>query len=265
MEKKSKYDTNPLDPDFVRRTDEVRAATKDAKKAGATEEQTRRIDNSAVDREAPTRYYPQPSQYDSQTSPYDAPTSQYDSQPSRYGSQSHYDDGAPTSYPSVFIPQTYQPSQQPYQPPLAHATAAPLPYKQAPTSRIVPGIGLPEKVSMILPYLPFPLVGAVPGVLELMLVPRTETRVRFHAAQGLALQLAVLAISTLLKTAHSIVSPLIGGPPSVLLSIASMVFSLAATVFFIISMIRVWKGKPHVVPPLAEAVKWLNEKLEPRK
>jgi uncharacterized membrane protein len=257
MEKRTKYDTNPLDPDFVRRTEEVRPATDNVGRASATEEQTRRIDSSGVDKEAPTRYYPQPSQQSDTQSQANWPSSQYDAQP-------QYDERAQTSYPSVFIPPTYQPPQT-YQPPMPYAPAAPFAHQQAPTSRTVPGIGLPEKFVMILPYLPFPLVGAVPGVLELLLVPRTETRVRFHAAQGLALQLAVLAISTLLKTAHSIVSPLIGGPPSVLLAIASTFFSLAATIFFVISMIRVWKGKPHTVESLTEATRWLNEKLEPRK
>jgi uncharacterized membrane protein len=261
MEKKTKYDTNPLDPDFVRRAAEVRAETGEVGKAGATEEQTRRINSGGVDKEAPTRYYPQPSQTDSQ--------SQYNSQSpyasqSQSNSQSQYDAGGPTSYPSVFIPPTYQPPQS-YQPPAARASAAPFKHKQAPTSRTLPGIGLPENLAMILPYLPFPLVGTVPGVVELLLVPRTETRTRFHAAQGLALHLAVLLIGTLFSTSHSIMSSLLRGPFPFLLGLASVLFTVASTIFFIISMIRVWKGEPHTVAPLAEATRWLNEKLEPRK
>jgi uncharacterized membrane protein len=261
MEKKTKYDTNPLDPDFVRRTKEVRAETGDVGKAGATEEQTRRLDSGGVDKEAPTRYYTQPQPSDSQ--PQFNPQPQYNSQ-SQYNSQAQYDDAGPTSYPSVFIPPTYQPPQN-YQPPTPRAPAAPFPYKQAPSSRTLPGIGIPENLAMILPYLPFPLVGAVPGVVELLLVPRTETRARFHAAQGLALHLAVLLIGTLFSTSHSIMSSLLRGPFPFLLALASTLFTTAATIFFIISMIRVWKGEPHTVAPLAEATNWLNEKLEPRK
>jgi uncharacterized membrane protein len=267
MEKKTKYDTNPLDPDFVRRTEEVRAATSDVRKAGATEEQTRRIDSGGdVDREAPTRYYPQPSQPGSQ-SPYNSqPHSsqpQVNSQP-QANSQTQYDDAGQTSYPSVFIPPTYQPPQN-YQPPTPHAAAAPFPYKQAPTSRTLPGIGIPENLAMILPYLPFPLVGAVPGVVELLLMPRTETRARFHAAQGLALHLAVLIIGAIFSTADGIISGLLHGPLPFMLRLASTLFTTAATIFFIISMIRVWKGEPHVVAPLAEATRLLDEKLAPRK
>jgi uncharacterized membrane protein len=105
----------------------------------------------------------------------------------------------------------------------------------------------------------------VPGVLELLLVQRTETRTRFHAAQGLALHLAVLIIGMLFSTADSIISGLLHGPLPFMLRLASGLFTAAATVYFIISMIRVWKGKPHVVAPLAEATRWLNEKFEPRK
>ena len=30
-------------------------------------------------------------------------------------------------------------------------------------------------------------------------------------------------------------------------------------------MIRVWQGQEHRITPLAEATKWLNEKIEPKK
>lgn len=233
MEKKSKYDTNPLDPDFARRTEEVRGSTDGVGTHGAGPEQSRRGESGGVDAEAPTRYYPQP--------------------------QPQFDDRAPTSYPSVFVPPTYQP-------PVPRPPAQP--FIQARTQgqqRNVPGIWIPERVATILPYLPFPLVGVVPGLVELLLVPRTELRTRYHAAQGLALHLVVLVISTLLSTSHSIVSRLVGGPPSVLLAIASTLFPIAAFVFFIISMIRVWKGETHHIAPLTEATRWLNEGLEPRK
>jgi uncharacterized membrane protein len=252
--KKTKYDTNPLDPDFVRRTEEVRAATSDVKTPGATaEEQTRRIDSGGVDMEAPTRYYPQPAPQ------FDAPPSQYEAGPG-------YEERGNTSYPSVFIPPVYQPPQN-YQPPVAtpYAPARPFAHKQAPTSRTVPGISIPENLAMILPYLPFPLVGAVPGVVELLLVPRTESRVRFHAAQGLALHLLVLIVSALFSSAESLMSSILHGPAPFMLRLASVLFTIASTIFFITSMIRVWKGEPHTVAQLAEATDWLNRKLDPKK
>ncbi|MBV9210080.1 MAG: hypothetical protein JOZ52_05600 [Acidobacteria bacterium] len=210
MEKKSKYDTNPLDPDFPRKTQEVSGATEGVSREG--EERTRTLES-----EAPTRRI-------------EAPYS------------------APTSYPSVFIP----PQRQP---PVAQGVPfAPPSQIQPPTSRVVPGINLPENVVLIVPYLPFYL-GTIAAVVELYLVPRTETRARFHAAQGLALHLAIIAIQFLFFTLRSFTGGVIG----------SWLFSFAAFAFLIISVIRVWKGEPHHITPLDDATKWLNEKIEPRK
>jgi uncharacterized membrane protein len=220
--KRSKYDTNPLDPDFVKNTEEVwgdgeGANTQEVKGA------TREIGSSAnedarknIYSEAPTRRYDNP--------PLDAP------------------------YPSIFVPPTYSPPA-PYQPPAA-------PYgrvDQRPTGRSIPGIGLPEKWAMILPYTPL-YIGIVPALLELFLVPRREVRVRFHAAQGLALQVAILAVRILFDIVGSISGTSIGGT----------LFKLAATIFLIISMVRVWKGEPHHVAPITEPAQWFNDRIEPR-
>lgn len=210
MEKKSKYDTNPLDPDFPRRTQDVGRATDEVAREG--DERTRTLESEAPTRRIETPYV------------------------------------APTSYPSVFIP-------PPHQPPVAQAAPFVPPVKaQQPTSRTVPGINMPENIVMIAPYFPFYL-GIVAGLVELYLVPRHETRVRFHAAQGLALHLAVLAIQFLLGVITTIAGRGFG----------ATLFSFAAFVFFIVSMIRVWKGEPHHIAPLDDVTKWLNEKIEPRK
>jgi hypothetical protein len=42
-------------------------------------------------------------------------------------------------------------------------------------------------------------------------------------------------------------------------------FSLAANIFLIVSIIRVWKGETHYLTPLDEATTWLYERIEPRK
>jgi uncharacterized membrane protein len=117
----------------------------------------------------------------------------------------------------------------------------------------VAGIGLPEKWALLLPYVPF-YIGVVPALLELFLVPRREVNVRFHAAQALSLHLAILLVQTL----FSLVALLTGS------SIGGSLFKLASLIFLIISMARVWKGKPHQVAPLAEPAKWFNEHIEPR-
>ena len=97
-----------------------------------------------------------------------------------------------------------------------------------------------------------PYVGIVVSLLELLLVPRKEVKVRFHAAQAFALHIAFLAISTIFK----IVSIVGAG------DFGQVLFNLASTIFLVISMIRVWRGQPHTIAPLAEPTKWLNERIE---
>ena len=210
MDKKTKYDTNPLDADFPRQTREVGGATD--KVASEQERDTR-----ALESEAPTRRI-------------DVPYS------------------APTSYPSVFIPPQHQPpvvQPAPFVPPV---TVHP------PTSRTIPGVNLPENLVLVAPYIPF-FLGVPAALVELYLVPRSEPRVRFHAAQGLALHMFVIAVQFIFGFFGSLTGAGVG----------RVMFAIAAFIFLVISIIRVSKGKPHHIAPLDEATKWLNEKIEPRK
>ena len=238
MNDKKRYDTNPLDPDVVRHTDEVWG---EAQGVSRTEEMSGGATREIV------RTQNEQSKRDEGS---EAPTRRYDNPP------------IPSSYPSVFVP-------PPYSSPTSYGatTAQPSPHAgqyapaAPPTSRTLPGLGLPENVAVILPYLPFPVIGGVAGAVELLLLPRSEVRTRFHAAQGLALHLLMSAIWFLLDISGNLAS----GMFSVILGIASFAFSIAVLIFFIVSIIRVWKGEDHRVAPLAEATKWLNEKIEPRK
>src|SRR6267142_4222497 len=222
--KKSKYDTNPLDPDFVKKTEE---AWGEEEGGPATQEvrggATREIGSSANENARGNVYS-------------EAPTRRYDNRPLDSG------------YPSVFVPPTYsQPA--PYQP-------SPAPYRpatQRPTSRTVARLGLPENWAIMLPYAPF-FIGVVVSLIELFLVPKREVRVRFHASQGLALHIAILAVQTL----FSVVGAITGS------GVGRSLFSVAAFVFLVISMIRVWKGEPHYIAPIAEPAKWLDEHIKPR-
>ena len=219
--KKSKYDTNPLDPDFVKNVDAGSAENKP--ETQEVQGATREIGSSANENARQNIYS-------------EAPTRRYD----------HVSPDAP--YPSIFVPPSHTPPA-PYQPP-----ATPYrPVEQKPTHRTVAGIGLPEKWTMILPYAPF-YIGVVVALLELFLVPRKEPRVRFHAAQGLALHIAILVVQTLFGVVGAITDSRIGGS----------LFGLAATIFLIVSMIRVWKGEPHFITPIAEPSRWLNEHIERR-
>ena len=241
-EKRSKYDTDPLDPDFVRRTEEnlwgaARAPRADdtypLPPASVTEEQTRRFDQPP-----------------------------------------------PDSYPSVFVPPAYQPPRPepppyaqpqafttfgagPHQPPATTGAPPPgpaSPYDPAyspyapPTSRPVARLGLPENIANVLPYVPF-YIGLVAAIIELALVPRTETRTRFHAAQGLALHLAIVAGSILFQIVRALTGSGAGGA----------IFSTAAFIFLVVSAVRVWKGKPHHIAPLEEPARMLDARISPVK
>lgn len=222
--KKSKYDTNPLDPDVERRAEEVWGESGGAptqQVGGATREVGTPPNEEArknVYSEAPTRRYDNP--------PLEAP------------------------YPSVFVPPTYslpaqyQQRQNVYQSPVSSTV---------PTSRTVSGIGLSEKWAQTLPYAPF-YIGLVVSLLELFLVPRNEVRTRFHASQALALHIAILIVHTLFGVISTITDSSLGGT----------LFKLAAFIFLIISMIRVSRGEPHQITPLAEPAQWFNEHIEPR-
>lgn len=231
MDKRSKYDTDPLDPDFVRRTEEslwgaARAPRPEeadqSRRDSVTEEPTRRLDEQMAD-----------------------------------------------SYPSVFVPPAYQPPPPqpftsfgagPHQPP---ATTVPPPGPSSPypnqyqshagpTHRPVARLGIPEKFAVILPYFPF-YIGLVASIIELAMVPRAETRVRFHAAQGLALQLAIVGVSMLFNLVALASGSRFGG----------LLFGMGALVFLIVSIVRVWQGKPHHIAPLDEPARWLREKIGP--
>ena len=239
--KRNKYDTNPLEEDFVDRANDSFAP----QTSGA---QTERVFGG------PTIeiYHPE---HDSVRaySESEAPTRQIGN--------------GITSYPSVFVPPpkpaaTYQAPRMPaadiYQPPPGQPPAiyqSPgLQAFQQSGRNTVSGLGIPERWAVMLPYLPFWLA-IVASVIELLLVPRTETKVRFHAAQGMALQVVITAISMLLMFVGMFSGRWSG----------SGLFKVASAVFLIIAMVRVWKGKSFVIPPLDEPAKWLDEKIKPRK
>ena len=239
--KRTKYDTNPLDEGVAERAHE---SFERKRAGGATEDitgQTRPMvpgtpetSREQVSDEAPTRRI----------------------------------DDKVTSYPSIFVPPPPRPSvtyEAPrvqsadiYQPPPVAPVNVyqppPIPVSYKPGSNKVAGLGIPERVALILPYLPFWLA-IVAAVAELLLVPRTESKVRFHAAQGMALQIVITAITMLLTFAGLASGRWTG----------SGLFQLATSIFLVIGMIRVWKGKPFHVAPLDEPRKWLDEKIKPRK
>ena len=224
--KKTKYDTNPLDPDVARKTGEV-WGDGDEGGGGAPTQQVR-----GVTREVGTVPI-EPSRGNVYS---EAPTRRYENPPLE------------TPYPSVFVPPTYSPPAQ-YQ---AGANPYQSPVSPRPTSRTVLGIGFPEKWAVMLPYAPY--IGLVASLLELFLVPRKEVKVRFHASQALALHIALLIVQTIFGVIGTISNTSVGGS----------LFKAASTVFLIMSMVRVWRGEPHRIEPLSEPAQWFNEHIEPR-
>jgi uncharacterized membrane protein len=249
MEPKStKYDTNPLDGKVADRADksfESRPSPPTEEVRGGPTQDIGRTENQAAranpESEAPTRRIDEDfgKSYPSINVP---PQNVYQAQPRP--SISYQPSRAPDA--SIYQPPQVQPLNI-YQPP-------PVPVTYRRESHTVAGVGIPEKWANLLPYIPGH-IGAVAAVVELLLVPRTETRTRFHAAQGLALQAAILILSGVFGFVH-----LISGN-----GFGSGIFGAASTVFLIVSMIRVWKGRPHHIAPLADATKWLDEKIKPRK
>src|SRR5690606_17951152 len=61
---------------------------------------------------------------------------------------------------------------------------------------LVEKIGLPEKCMIGLPYIPF-YIGLIAGIVLLLIVPKEEAKVRFHAAQGLAAHVAILIVTAI--------------------------------------------------------------------
>lgn len=223
--KKTKYDTNPLDPDVERKAEELWGD-----EGGATQHMgggvTRPVGNNpAANDSARKNLYSE------------APTRRYDNPPLE------------ASYPSVFVPPTYAPPAQYQQ---QQQGAYPHHVRIPPTHRPVPGIGVSEKWALLMNYAPY--VGIVVSLIELFLVPRKELRVRFHASQALSLHIAFLVIQTIFGGIKTLTGNELG----------AALFGAASTVFLIISMIRVWKGEPHRIPPLAEPAQWFNEHIEPR-
>jgi len=237
--KRSKYDTNPLDGEVAdRATESFESTSSGPPTEKVTGGPTRDIGRTA--NEAP-RALPES----------EAPTRRIDDS---YPSVFAYQQPRQATYqPPPLSPNVYQPPRVPppnvYQPP-----PAPVGHR-APSSGHVAGLNIPEKWATILPYFPFGFLGIIAAVIELLLVPRTETRTRFHAAQGMALQAVFLIIATALGMISNLTDSRIG----------SGLFWIASTVFLFVSIARVWNGKPHHIAPLDEATKWLDEKIKPRK
>jgi len=122
----------------------------------------------------------------------------------------------------------------------------------AASSRKVAKVGMPEKFLIGLPYLPF-YIGLVAGLILLLVVPKEENKVRFHAAQGLAAHLGILIVTSILG--------IVGG----LAEFGSFIFQAVTVVMLIVFAIKAWRGKPVHIETVDDLTNFLEEKIGPLK
>ncbi|MCY7375858.1 MAG: hypothetical protein LH472_07780 [Pyrinomonadaceae bacterium] len=121
-------------------------------------------------------------------------------------------------------------------------------------SRKVSKIGLPENILTALPYIPF-YVGLIAGLIVLLLVPKSETKARFHAAQGLAAHIGIFIVTAILGIADNFVP---------FASSASNIFQIVTMVMLIIFAVKAFQGKPIHIEAVDDLTEWLEEKIKPQ-
>ncbi|MEZ5308525.1 MAG: hypothetical protein R2684_15380 [Pyrinomonadaceae bacterium] len=117
-------------------------------------------------------------------------------------------------------------------------------------------ISLPENVLMALSYVPFAYIGLISAIVQLIFVPRTEPKVRYHAAQALAAHIGVWVVLKVLGVAS------LG---SDIADAASAIFGLVTTIFLLIFVFKAWQGKPIHIETVESLTDWLEEKINPSK
>ena len=207
----TKYDTNPLDPEFPEK----------ARAAAEAEQATRVLPYAGVE----TRQFVG-------ALPTEAQTRKFAS------------DDLP-GYSPQFNQQYASPNYQPVG--FANVDQS--------LTRKVEKVGLPENVLTAVPYIPWYL-GMVAGLLILLLVPKSEAKVRFHAAQGLAAHIGILIVTTILGIIGNITD---------LAEVGNLIFQILTTVMLIIWAFKALKGRPVHIESVDALTNWLDEKIGPMK
>jgi uncharacterized membrane protein len=211
-----KFDTNPLDPEFP---EKARAA-------------------AAADTSPDVSAYTGPA-----GSPY--ATSEFPS--------------SPTAPPSVTEDETRRFNEAQFNAYAFQGGQVPAAYQQSPFAdmnrageRKVAKTGLAEKWVVGLPYIPF-WIGLVAGLVLLLVIPKEENKVRFHAAQGFAAHIAIAIVSTILAVVGNATDSNFGG----------FIFSLASTIMLIIWAVKAFRGKPVHIELIDDLTNWFEEKIGP--
>ncbi len=138
-----------------------------------------------------------------------------------------------------------------YQPPAIYQPSRFVELNQQ-INRKVDKVGLPENILIALPYLPWG-IGLVAGLIELLIVPKSEPKVRFHAAQGLALHIGIWLITAILGFA---------GMASNWAGLGNTLFAILMTIFSFIWAYKAYQGKPIHIEAVDDLTNWLEEKVK---
>ena len=204
----TKYDTNPLDPDFPEKV-----------KAAAEAEVATQVLRSA---DPQTRQFAEPGE--EQTRKFSPTNTGYTAPP----------------YTGQYVPANYN--------------AAGFANFDQTITRKVDKVGLPENLLTALPYIPW-YIGLVAGLLILFLVPRSEAKVRFHAAQGLAAHIGILIVTTILSVIGNVTNVAEAG---------NIIFQIVMTVMLFIWAFKAWKGRPVHIESVDTLTNWLDDKINPK-
>jgi uncharacterized membrane protein len=137
----------------------------------------------------------------------------------------------------------------------AHFQTAQIHARTENISRKVDKVGLPENVLTALPYIPF-YIGLISGILILLFVPKSEAKVRFHAAQGLAAHIGIFIVSAILGLVGNVTG---------LANIGNWIFQIVTMVMLIVFAIKAWQGEPVHIESVDDLTEWLEEKIKPVK
>jgi uncharacterized membrane protein len=167
----------------------------------------------------------------------------------------------PTRPPSVTEDETRRFGEAEFQAYAFQGGQPPVAYQQAQMAdmnragdRKVAKTGVPEKWLIGLPYLPF-WIGFVAGLILLLVIPKEENKVRFHAAQGFAAQIAIMIVSAILGIVGNVTDSNFGG----------WLFGAVTTVLMIIFAIKAWRGKPVHIEIIDDLTNWFEDKIGPVK
>ncbi len=137
------------------------------------------------------------------------------------------------------------------------ATAPKPLYSESPDDKKTHNIGsisLPENILTALPYIPFAYIGIIAGIIELIFIPKSEPKIRYHAAQGLAAQLGVWIVLTVLGFFSW----------TDLGDIAGTIFYIVTTIMLIVFAVKAWQGKPIHIESVQDLTDWLEERIKPQ-